>query len=438
MNKKILFSPVGGTDPISLNNCRDGSLLHICRVYKPDIVYMYMSAEIITNHEHDNRYIYCLDKLCNLLGHNMEYRIIEKRNLKNVQDYDYYYTDFRNTIKGVIDDMDESDTLILNVSSGTPAMKSGLIVLATLGEFNCKIVQVVTPERAMGEHSHMGYDVETLWELDEDNVEDFENRCIEVHCPTLSIIKSEELIKSQILSYDYSAAYSIAKTLPQEYTNDYIDFIKFAEARMQLDFSTADPLDRGNEASFFPVRSSNEKKYFEYALSLDIKLKRKEYVDFVRGITPIIVDLLELILKHTFRLDINTYCMTDKNKMRRWDRCKLDGTPVLEAIKKEFPNFDYKMISSVHLVAIIKNMFDDADVSGLAAEMRSVEENVRNIAAHDIVSITEEVIVKRTGFTPQMIMDKIHRAFAYSGIKVKKEYWNSYNDMNAEILKRIV
>ena len=70
--------------------------------------------------------------------------------------------------------------------------------------------------------------------------------------------------------------------------------------------------------------------------------------------------------------------------------------------------------------------------------MRSVEENVRNIAAHDIVSITEEVIVKRTGFTPQMIMDKIHRAFAYSGIKVKKEYWNSYNDMNAEILKRMV
>ena len=31
--KKILFSPIGGTDPIS--NFRDGAMLHICRIYKP-------------------------------------------------------------------------------------------------------------------------------------------------------------------------------------------------------------------------------------------------------------------------------------------------------------------------------------------------------------------------------------------------------------------
>lgn len=30
MSKVVLFSPVGGTDPISENNYYDGSLLHIC------------------------------------------------------------------------------------------------------------------------------------------------------------------------------------------------------------------------------------------------------------------------------------------------------------------------------------------------------------------------------------------------------------------------
>lgn len=29
--KKILFSPIGGTDPIS--NFRDGAMLHICRIF---------------------------------------------------------------------------------------------------------------------------------------------------------------------------------------------------------------------------------------------------------------------------------------------------------------------------------------------------------------------------------------------------------------------
>ena len=47
MNKIILFSPVGGTDPISLTNCCDGSMLHICRHYKPDKVMLYMSKEMI-------------------------------------------------------------------------------------------------------------------------------------------------------------------------------------------------------------------------------------------------------------------------------------------------------------------------------------------------------------------------------------------------------
>lgn len=47
MNRTIIFSPVGGTDPISSSNLRDGSLLHICRWYKPDKVYLYMSKEIL-------------------------------------------------------------------------------------------------------------------------------------------------------------------------------------------------------------------------------------------------------------------------------------------------------------------------------------------------------------------------------------------------------
>ena len=44
MSKRYLFSPVGNTDPIKYFS--DGSMLHICRVYQPDIVYLYMSQEI--------------------------------------------------------------------------------------------------------------------------------------------------------------------------------------------------------------------------------------------------------------------------------------------------------------------------------------------------------------------------------------------------------
>ena len=55
MGRKILFSPIGGTDPIKYY--RDGSMLHICRHYQPDIVYLYLSHELLAYHKKDNRYV---------------------------------------------------------------------------------------------------------------------------------------------------------------------------------------------------------------------------------------------------------------------------------------------------------------------------------------------------------------------------------------------
>ena len=63
MNKTILFSPVGGTDPVSESNMQDGSLIHICRFYKPDTIYLYLSGEMVKKHHDDNRYVYCLERL---------------------------------------------------------------------------------------------------------------------------------------------------------------------------------------------------------------------------------------------------------------------------------------------------------------------------------------------------------------------------------------
>ena len=88
MRRKILFSPIGGTDPIS--NFRDGAFLHICRHYQPDKVYLYLSAEMCRFHDDNNRYIYCLTQLGELLGHQFEYEIIRRDDLEDVQIFDYF------------------------------------------------------------------------------------------------------------------------------------------------------------------------------------------------------------------------------------------------------------------------------------------------------------------------------------------------------------
>lgn len=442
MNRKILFTPVGGTDPISSTNCYDGAILHICRHYKPDKVIMYMSKEMLENQEKDDRYRYCLDKLCDLQKRIMSYEIIEKNELTKVHEFDFYYEDFQKCIRDIYQTMDESDELFLNVSSGTPAMKSGLLVLQTMEEYPAKLIQVSTPEKRINEHHHKDYDVVTLWELDEDNQPDAHNRCSEITCPSLQKLKKEEVIKKHIMSYDYRAALTVVNTMKAEDTQNYKNYLELAEKRLLLDISEVDKIAKKINFDCIPVKSSSERMLFEYALCMMIKLKKGEYVDFIRAITPILVDLFELVLKVQCKIDVNDYCNNIKKKdgsnQRRWSGDKLMNTEVESVLNTAFSgSFKLGDVYSVHIKALIEHFSTDIQLNELISNLRLVEEKIRNTAAHDIISVTEKTIDDRTGFSADKIMKMIQKLFSYTGIKVKKEYWDSYNLMNQKILEKI-
>lgn len=439
MAKKILFSPVGGTDPISMDNMYDGSLLHICRYFKPDVVYLYMSKEVLFNHYKDNRYIFCLDKLAKMQNREMEYIFIERRNLEDVQRFDYIYNDMLEIIKDISSKMDSDDELYLNVSSGTPAMKSALLVINVLGEYPFKSIQVTTPLKKMNEHTHDGYDVGTLWEINEDNNINI-NRCEEIDCPALIKQKKIEIIKKQVFEYDYDAALNVAISI---YDNDSIQLkmLKFAKYRLILDFKKVDAVDRELNMSLLPIRSGNERKYFEYMLSIMIKQKKGQLADFLRSITPLISDLFNLILVNECKVKIDELTYIDKKtKGIKWDKDKLEkNRPDIEKfLSAEFSDFKYSFVLSVHLKTIIISLAPtNTMLIEIVEKIRKVEESIRNLAAHQIVSIDEDFIRSKTGFNSAEIVKMLKDAFKYTRINIKNEYWNSYEEMNEIIVKEI-
>ena len=434
MSKTILFSPVGGTDPISAYNLRDGSMLHICRVYKPDIVYLYMSAEILEKHRRDDPYVYCIKQLSKRLEHEFDVRIIERPELVEVQEFDYFYNDFRNLIMGIYEQMDEQDQLLLNVSSGTPAMKSALLVINTLGEFPFRAIQSATPEKAMNKKVDVGnYTKEELWESDIDNVE-CDIRCKEIECPALLVIKNEEHIKKQLTVYDYRAAYDVADALPEVYSRRYKQLLLMAAKRALLEFGEVDKLVKATGYDCVPVKSSEARKYFEYALVLDIKVKRGEYVDFIRGITPIIVDLFEIILRYSLNIDIGDYCTEGANGEKIWDQKKLQSTDIEKILMARYGGkFRYGPVYSDSLACIIIDGTDDIKLRELVEDLRNVEKSVRNLAAHQIVSITDDRIKALSGFSSSSIMKKLKKLFLYTRLGIKEIYWDSYEDINRYI-----
>ena len=203
MNRTILFSPVGGTDPIPMTNLHDGSLLHICRVYRPDEVILYMSQEMLEKQDKDDRYRRALQMLFEKQGREgIIIREIQRPELKRVEDFDFFYDEFQQILMDIFNKMDDSDELLLNVSSGTPAMKSGILITQNFMGSAARVIQVPTPTGGMNEHHHDKtydkkdtYDLEELWELNPDNEEAFVNRCVEVKCASFTRLKNEETIK---------------------------------------------------------------------------------------------------------------------------------------------------------------------------------------------------------------------------------------------------
>ena len=159
-SKKLLFSPVGGTDPIS--NFRDGALLHICRVYQPDIVYLYLSKEMCEAQEKDDRYRFCLRKLGEKLNHTFQIITIEKPELEDVQIFDAFILEYKELLKELQKQYPDCE-ILLNVSSGTPAMKSALQILAATGETKMQPIQVSTPQKGINPRleDRENYDVDT-------------------------------------------------------------------------------------------------------------------------------------------------------------------------------------------------------------------------------------------------------------------------------------
>ena len=379
---RVLFSPIGGTDPIS--NCRDGAMLHICRVYKPDIVYLYMSKEMLEFHRQNDRYRYCLKKLGEKLGHSFEVVIIEREDLEEVQIFDSFIDEYQEILQDIL-------------------MKYE----------GCEL-----------------YNSEEL----------FKNRCQESQKNNLlDEIKRQNIIR-YIEAYDYSAALSEVKTLIEPLPIIAQKYLRAALHRTQLNFIGIDNELGKEKKKILPVSDEKVCSIFEHILNLQIKVQKEEYVDFIRGITPVLVDLFQIALKESGGLNYRQYVKINKQGVEKWDINKLETNPrLLQVFRNNFGlNFKSTPVYSSNLLPCIEEYSNNEELINLSKRLREFEENVRNMAAHKIVSVTREWIKQYSdGYTPEKILSMLKEYVQLLNMGIKENYWDSYNAMNQLIIDLI-
>lgn len=197
-----LISCIGDTDPI--RNRHDGALLHLVRVFRPKKILLIYSERTLSKETN------ILLALNSIDGYNP---MIEKSD-EVISDSEVFIFDkMYEVLNGIISKYSKEDEdLILNLSSGTPQMKSALFTINRLKDINVKAYQVVTPSHSSNEgikHDN-NLDIDYLISTNLDNRDDFEKRILEDKAEKFQQTLIKRTMRDLLNSFDYESLYNLS------------------------------------------------------------------------------------------------------------------------------------------------------------------------------------------------------------------------------------
>lgn len=449
---KVLFSTLGMTDPIK--NDHDGPFLHILRRYKPRKAYLFMTKRVCELADLDDRYRLQAAKLCAKEGFSCEIIELRHEEIENPQQFDLFYPIFEKDLVDIYND-NPGCRILLNLSSGTPQMKSTCHLISLTTPFPVMPVQVTTPNEKEN-YGSPDYDLEKSWENNLDNHPDLEpkNRAHQVEVENLRFQFLREAALSNVEAYNYTAALNILNGVRGFVPDNVMYLLRAARHRKNMELNEAERVSKLVSYVLSPIKfgSAEEKEIFEYLLLLDLQQKTGQLMDFTRGISPALSRLFELFLEKKCRRRVRRdYCKCVFGDPNRWKimrfRLEKNDPALLAFYDRSFPTpFKDGDLSCASLLPMVE--FDcgadgrhpNPDILKKAKVMRCVEDKIRNRAAHSITAIKEEQFGQAAGISSKKLLDWMRGLFKYtcaSYFQSRPDAWDSYNEMNAEIARRL-
>ncbi|MFX4261139.1 type III-A CRISPR-associated CARF protein Csm6 [Pelotomaculum propionicicum] len=447
---KVLFSTLGMTDPIK--NDHDGPFLHIMRHYKPQKAYLFMTKRVCELADQDDRYRIHAAALCREEGFNCEIIELRYEEIDNPQQFDIFYLIFEKELNKIHRD-NPGCNILLNLSSGTPQMKSTCHLLALTAPFPVIPIQVTTPHEREN-YGTPDYDLEKCWTNNLDNHPDLEpkDRTRQVEAENLRYLFLREAAISNIEAYNYTAALHILDAVRDFVPRDVMQLLRAAQKRKNMELSAAEKDSHMAHYDLYPIKSGDAKELFEYLLLLDLQQKTGLLMDFVRGISPALSRLFECFLDRKCRRQVKRdFCVQSAADPGHWrmrrDKLEKNDPRMLAYYDKRFsPAFKDSDLSCSTLLPMIE--FDcgaegrnpNGEVLERALAMRSVEGKLRNRAAHDITAIKEEQFVQTAGISSFKLLSGMKWMFKYTFAHYfahSSDAWDSYNKMNDHIISRL-
>ncbi|WP_338994711.1 CRISPR-associated protein [Fusobacterium animalis] len=457
MSKKILLTFAGNTDPTRGEH--DGPIIHICRYYKPDKIYLILTKEMEERDEEPyNIYERAIKE--NLKGYNPEIVHINT-GIEEAHHFDIYFNWIYETFEKIKKEEKDAE-IYLNMTSGTSQMTINLLMYY-IDSFDLNLipiqVETYTGQSNQSKENNKtvdkNYDVEAEAICNLDNEE--KTRTYRIVIPNLkkySRILTKNQIQKMLEQYKYEAISELLKRNIFDKNLELNTLVNFAIERTNLKGLDCNKKlyslnNKNYDKLYYFTKDKNISKVSDWYQIVDyftlanIKQKTEDISAYTLMLEPIIVriylsilkDLMKINLEKLFKRDTNGY----KIELKRLE----EGLKKMlkEDLKKTYLKDDV-YISVQVLTCTIKYYLKkekklDINYFNSFSKTLAKIKNVRNTLAHELKSINREDFNRESGTTIEQVNTKILDFFEkfYKQYGYKKEMVEVYDNLNKEINK---
>lgn len=442
---RVLFSPIGDTDPI--RNCYDGACLHIVRHYHPDKVILFLTKSMSDMERKNHCYSRAIKHVAPACQIEIIYTDIIAAHL---------YDSFINILPSEVHKINTGDDeILLNLSSGTPQIKTMMAILSV--ENNLRGIQVVSPNKASNSqtpHMTADDDVEAMLANNFDDDLEAENRCQEPPLRTIRAFGERQRLLSLIDMYEYAGAYSLARG-SSNVSQEVKDILHHAVLRQKmLKTEARKVLSSIDGIKLFPNVSNIKNKYqqekaenlIEYLLNV-VVTQHKGYIgELLVKSNSYLSELLQYHVNNNSQFNLRE-CMNGEKLSA--SKLQYQYPELLECLNRDFadgfkdsaPNIS--MLCTICYYIDAKGMLDNQDAYGQVADvLHKIADNdgfrkMRNAAAHNIANTNEERLRSVVGISSQELL---HLLVKLSDIILPvdaRKASNIYNVLNHAIEARL-
>ncbi len=396
--KSVLFSPIGTTDPIRSQS--DGAMLHIVRHLRPEAVWLFLTKEMVEHHDKDDRYRKSILRVMP----ECEIEII-KTEIDNPQDFDACYLKFREAIKAMREKYKDYE-LLVNISSGTPQMKNLLSYEAVGGIFGVVAIQVNSPNKGANdneEHLTSDFDIDLAFETNQDHINPTsESRLVRPDFKAITAYNIAFKIESMINSYNYSGALNLLKGNTDLFDEKLEIILKHGDLRTKLQYDESltiinNELMKNYKDRIWFIHDRNAIKFYEFFMTMKLRQRRGELSEMILKLTPFSFELAMYYLRDVQKFDLQKVAREYKVNQFRLQRDLISkyDSKLLDFLDGKYNNgFRDGDVSLDNIVYMLIYLKSDSDIYNKFVVLREVESEVRNKVAHQMISVSEESIMR--------------------------------------------